>query len=329
MYDRYNALILVGGKSSRMSYPKYKLKINNTTFLHRIENAFTSFETFYSVDRLLDDLPIDNQICDQFRNIGPIGGIYAGLEKSQAKFTFVASCDIPLLSPELVTYMLGQHLLHNKTLIARVDGKIIPTFGIYTKTDAKYFLRAIEDQDYKLMNLLPNIDTHFVDIPNIFNKQLTNINTITDLQRIDPFIFCVSGFKNSGKTTLITNLISKYKDHGYKVAVLKHDGHDFEINSGTDTGKFANTNCDIVTIYSNTKQNTLSTEGFSFESWLQTLNDIQVVIIEGLKDSCYPKIWLGEEANINNSILHLKNTQRDDIKAIFNKLQEVEHDRWK
>ena len=40
-------------------------------------------------------------------------------------------------------------------------------------------------------------------------------------------IFAISGVKNSGKTTLICRLLEIFKDKGLKVAVLKHDGHDF------------------------------------------------------------------------------------------------------
>mgnify|MGYP001196962894 CR=1 FL=1 len=49
-------------------------------------------------------------------------------------------------------------------------------------------------------------------------------------------IFAISGVKNSGKTTLICRLLEIFKDKGLKVAVLKHDGHDFVPDvPGTDT----------------------------------------------------------------------------------------------
>lgn len=44
----------------------------------------------------------------------------------------------------------------------------------------------------------------------------------------EPYIFAVCGYKNTGKTTLITKLIPVLARHGYKAAVIKHDGHDFE-----------------------------------------------------------------------------------------------------
>ena len=49
-------------------------------------------------------------------------------------------------------------------------------------------------------------------------------------------IFAISGYKNSGKTTMIENLIPILTGYGYKVATIKHDAHDFEPDvPGTDS----------------------------------------------------------------------------------------------
>lgn len=51
-----------------------------------------------------------------------------------------------------------------------------------------------------------------------------------------PFLFAISGVKNSGKTTLITKLIPVFRKYGLRTATIKHDGHDFEADvPGTDT----------------------------------------------------------------------------------------------
>ena len=54
-----------------------------------------------------------------------------------------------------------------------------------------------------------------------------------------PVIFAVSGEKNSGKTTLIEAVLPILAERGYRVAVIKHDGHSFEPDvAGTDTRRF-------------------------------------------------------------------------------------------
>ena len=50
-----------------------------------------------------------------------------------------------------------------------------------------------------------------------------------------PLIYCICGEKNSGKTTLVTELIPLLAQRGCLVATVKHDGHDFEPDvPGTD-----------------------------------------------------------------------------------------------
>ena len=40
----------------------------------------------------------------------------------------------------------------------------------------------------------------------------------------------VAGWKNSGKTTLVTRLIAELTRRGFKVATVKHAHHDFQID---------------------------------------------------------------------------------------------------
>ena len=65
------------------------------------------------------------------------------------------------------------------------------------------------------------------------------------------FILAVSGVKNSGKTTLITKLLPELKKRGLQVAVIKHDGHDFEADvPGTDSWKYAQAGADGTCVFS-------------------------------------------------------------------------------
>ena len=45
---------------------------------------------------------------------------------------------------------------------------------------------------------------------------------------VRPVLFGVAGDKNTGKTTLMEELIRRLTNRGWKVAAIKHDGHDFE-----------------------------------------------------------------------------------------------------
>ena len=107
-----------------------------------------------------------------------------------------------------------------------------------------------------------------------------------------PCIFCVSGVKNSGKTSLITKLVPALKKNAYRIGVIKHDGHDFEIDvENTDTHKYRQAGSDAVVIYSQKKFALIRPwETVKIELLLEFLQDVDLIIIEGLKNSSYPKI---------------------------------------
>lgn len=106
-----------------------------------------------------------------------------------------------------------------------------------------------------------------------------------------PYIFAVSGCKNSGKTTLIASLIPELTRRGYKVAVIKHDGHDCEWDTpGTDTYRFQKAGALGTGIYSSrrlmvTKEYCEPDE----RTLLKAFGEADIVLIEGLKHSSYPK----------------------------------------
>lgn len=45
---------------------------------------------------------------------------------------------------------------------------------------------------------------------------------------VRPVLFGVAGDKNTGKTTLMEELIRRLTNRGWKVAAIKHDGHDLK-----------------------------------------------------------------------------------------------------
>ena len=69
-----------------------------------------------------------------------------------------------------------------------------------------------------------------------------------------PKIFAVSGIKNSGKTTLIEKIVTALSHEGYRVGVIKHDGHEFKADhEGTDSYRHKQAGATSVIVYSATK----------------------------------------------------------------------------
>lgn len=62
-------------------------------------------------------------------------------------------------------------------------------------------------------------------------------------------IISVVGNSGAGKTTLLEKLIRELKGRGYRVAAIKHDAHNFEIDyPGKDTYRLAEAGSDVVMI---------------------------------------------------------------------------------
>lgn len=129
-------------------------------------------------------------------------------------------------------------------------------------------------------------------------------------------ILCISGSKNTGKTTLLEDLISRLTQKGLHIAAIKHDGHDFTPDvEGTDTYRFRTAGAISTAIYS--AQNTaifhanVTTDDRTFE---QTIEDLQktaavqpdLILVEGLKESIYPKIETLRQSISGQSVVNKK-----------------------
>ena len=109
-----------------------------------------------------------------------------------------------------------------------------------------------------------------------------------------PYVLCVSGHKNSGKTALIEALLPLLSARGVRTAVVKHHGHGFgdELpdKPGTDTYRFlANGACGTV-IYDNDMFALVRKSQASTRELVSLFPDADLVIIEGAKEEPYPRI---------------------------------------
>ncbi|NLE76475.1 MAG: molybdopterin-guanine dinucleotide biosynthesis protein B [Chloroflexi bacterium] len=103
----------------------------------------------------------------------------------------------------------------------------------------------------------------------------------------------VVGKSNVGKTTMLEKLIAELKRRGYRVAVVKHDAHSFDIDiPGKDTWRLAQAGADQVVIASPQKValiRRLESE-WPLERILQEIRDVDLVLTEGYKRGPLPKI---------------------------------------
>ena len=100
----------------------------------------------------------------------------------------------------------------------------------------------------------------------------------------------------TGKTTLLTAVITLLKERGYRVGVIKHDAHRFEIDyPGKDSHRFTTAGADSMLISSASKLALVKQHQQSppIEELLGNyFPDVDLVLVEGFKDSGLPRIEL-------------------------------------
>jgi molybdopterin-guanine dinucleotide biosynthesis protein B len=106
-----------------------------------------------------------------------------------------------------------------------------------------------------------------------------------------PPVLAVSGYKNSGKTTLIEGVLPLLADLGLRVAVVKRDGHRFEADTpGADTWRFLRAGANGTAIFDGEKYMLVKREAVSERALFGVFSDVDLILLEGFKDSSWPKI---------------------------------------
>lgn len=99
-------------------------------------------------------------------------------------------------------------------------------------------------------------------------------------------VVSIIGRSNCGKTTYLEKLIAEMKRRGYKVAVIKHDVHGFEIDRpGKDTWRHAQAGADVVCISSPQKMAMIKKveQELPLDAVTGYITDVDIIFTEGYK----------------------------------------------
>lgn len=110
---------------------------------------------------------------------------------------------------------------------------------------------------------------------------------------LDIPVFSVVAFSGTGKTTMLEQLVRELKSRGIRLAVVKHDAHRFEIDKeGKDSWRMSRAGADTVAIVSAERAAIMENRPVSFESVIERICDVDLIITEGYKTGDYPKLAL-------------------------------------
>jgi len=110
-------------------------------------------------------------------------------------------------------------------------------------------------------------------------------------------VIAFAAYSGTGKTTLIEKVVKVLKSKDLRVAVLKHDGHTFEIDrEGKDSWRFSHAGADITMISSAERTAYMEQRALSLEQLLGMIHDVDLVLVEGYKNENLPQIGIARKA---------------------------------
>ena len=133
---KITCIILSGGKSSRMGEDKALLKVGAKTIIEIMIDKLKPFcnEIIISADNVEKYSKFGYKVVpDKFKNSGPLAGIYSSLLESNTESNFVISCDLPLVSQNVIEKIINTD--SDKEIILPVtNGKYHQLCGVYSKS---------------------------------------------------------------------------------------------------------------------------------------------------------------------------------------------------
>ncbi len=122
-------------------------------------------------------------------------------------------------------------------------------------------------------------------------KRIFDMNERTNIHGIPVIAF--AAYSGEGKTTLIEKLIAALKERGLRLAVIKHDGHDFEIDrEGKDSWRFAKAGADITIVSSASKTAYIQNGSLTLDELLDIVHEVDIILVEGYKNQALPRIGI-------------------------------------
>lgn len=150
------AVILAGGKSSRMGRDKTQLLYRGQTLLAGAVERFSAvFDRVYLSVGDPEKYPdiAAERVVDIYPGCGPMAGLHAALLKTPDDGVFLAAADLPFSSPEAALRIIELCGGCASAVIVSSDGRFEPAFGYYTKALLPVIEAALGSGSYRMMQL--------------------------------------------------------------------------------------------------------------------------------------------------------------------------------
>lgn len=199
-YDA-TAVILAGGKSTRLGYDKQTLRINGNYLIDRILELLTPVFKEVIIVSNNPDFHRDRDCrvaSDTFQDSGPLGGLHAGLEAASFPVCYLTACDMPWISVPYMVYLLECYRaqLEVEVIITGFGKMVEPMNGLYAKSLTPRIGSLIGNQRLKMTALIDQANAYVVpeSVARRYSpdwRMFHNINTPEDWENFK--ITCAGG----------------------------------------------------------------------------------------------------------------------------------------
>lgn len=195
MNDRFingvSGVILAGGKSRRYGRNKALVHINGIPLIKRVlgvmENLFSSTVVITNTPDTYSFLNLP-MFQDRIKGLGPLGGIFTGLNVISEKAGFFVACDMPFLNPDLVRYLATVRQGYD-VVVPTFSGKFEALHALYTQNCLPEIEEMIHAGVYQTIQLFRSVSVKYVEEQEIRRfdpelKSFSNINKPEELRKM-------------------------------------------------------------------------------------------------------------------------------------------------
>jgi molybdopterin-guanine dinucleotide biosynthesis protein A len=190
-------IVLAGGKNVRLRIDKMSLRVHGESVFDKMLALFGQlFErTVISVAASTRaSLPGYETVTDRFP--GSLGGMYSGLSAARTDVAFVAACDMPFISADLVRYQ-AQFAWDYDVVIPRGRAGLEPLHAFYSKRCLEPIHARLREGKLTIRGFFDEVRVKEIGLEEIAQfdpEELSffNINTQTDLLRAEEIKQCMA-----------------------------------------------------------------------------------------------------------------------------------------
>jgi molybdopterin-guanine dinucleotide biosynthesis protein A len=180
-----SAVIMAGGKSTRMGQDKSLLQVSGRTLLEHIHLQLDGNFNDVLVSVGEKDKPRPSKgdyriVVDEKPGEGPLMGILSSLEQSEREINFVLACDIPDIPLFFVRRMVSMADDSDCVIPINENGRLETLFGVYKKSMINPIKEALARGERRIRDVFDKVKVNYIKLDKSVN--LKNLNTMSEYQ---------------------------------------------------------------------------------------------------------------------------------------------------